>query len=378
MTKRNINSLKNSVQNSSAEIPIKSSDILYDAFISYSHKDIKIAVSVQKILEHWASYKKKGAKRKWLKIFRDDSDLSGGYLEKNIPQSLAQCRYLLVFCSENAEKSDYVWKEIELFYLICQERESDGLSCFMNHLLIAGCEQNDCDNKRIIRNLLERALKDRLSPRELRQIVEKAEGLLYADYGSKKGIFEKWKHLRLQTYKLAAPMHGLKNTDDLINRAEKRRRTITIFTLLSAFAFLMVLFALNSYYRDLRDTDARRISLLAESRLEEGDRILASQLALASTRSKNLYRSIAPEALSVLSDAVHAYDMPSESRLEKSLFYRFNYSAHLSMDTSPDGKYLAATNEDGDIIVWDTESGRQILTSFAVYHPDYAKTKNPG
>lgn len=144
---------------------------------------------------------------------------------------------------------------------------------------------------------------------------------------------------------------------------------------MSVLVILMLLFALNVSYRALRDRDARRLSLLAESRLEDGDRILATQLALASTRQKLLYRPLVPEALSVLSDAVHAYDMPSESRLEKAFFYRFNYSTHLSMDISPDGKYLAATNEEGDIIVWDTQSGRELHSIHASFNASDSKVK---
>jgi len=92
----------------------------YFAFISYKREDEKWAKWLQKKLE---SYKLPSIVReqrsdlpKYLRpIFRDGTDLSGGILIDQLRRDLLQSRYLIVVCSPNATKSEWVNKEAQTF-----------------------------------------------------------------------------------------------------------------------------------------------------------------------------------------------------------------------------------------------------------------------
>ena len=84
----------------------------YNAFISYSHAaDGKLAPTLQSALEKLA---KPWYKMRNLDIFRDESTLSvTPHLWTNIKKALDQSEYLIYLASPEAEKSEWVIKEIE-------------------------------------------------------------------------------------------------------------------------------------------------------------------------------------------------------------------------------------------------------------------------
>ena len=92
----------------------------YYAFISYATKDSKWA----KWLRHKLSYyhipsvvkkSKIGVPDKIRPIFIYEYDLAGNQLHKAIEQELTASKYLIVICSPDAAKSEYVNREIETF-----------------------------------------------------------------------------------------------------------------------------------------------------------------------------------------------------------------------------------------------------------------------
>lgn len=100
---------------------METSHYSYYAFISYSHKDIKSAKWLQNALEKFkfpTKVKKDYGSRipdNIRPIFRDETDLNGGVLEKNLERELLESRFLLVVCSPNSAKSEWVNKEVEFF-----------------------------------------------------------------------------------------------------------------------------------------------------------------------------------------------------------------------------------------------------------------------
>lgn len=90
-------------------------------FISYSHADKKSAEELQKVLDEFhlpVALKEKYPDRPEIlrEIFRDDTGLpAGSNLTKEIQKQLDQSNYLVVICSPNAVKSQWVNKEIEYF-----------------------------------------------------------------------------------------------------------------------------------------------------------------------------------------------------------------------------------------------------------------------
>lgn len=92
-----------------------------DVFISYKHADLDMMVSnwLQKNIEHYRIPKDiqiKSGKKSISKVFRDVEDLSvGNDLGKEIENQLQNSEFLIVVCSPNAKKSEWVNREIRTF-----------------------------------------------------------------------------------------------------------------------------------------------------------------------------------------------------------------------------------------------------------------------
>ncbi len=93
----------------------------YFAFISYSHKDKKIAKRLQRRLESYhlpASVQKSYPElpKKLSPIFIDESNLvAKGTLKAALQANLDSSKYLIVICSPNSAKSEYVNEEVDYF-----------------------------------------------------------------------------------------------------------------------------------------------------------------------------------------------------------------------------------------------------------------------
>lgn len=94
------------------------------AFISYSRKDVDVARDIQRKLEKYPYPKEKVSeerrpyKSRYIrKVFLDITDLSARERKftDEIKQKISEAKYLIVICSKNSAKSDYVKKEIEYF-----------------------------------------------------------------------------------------------------------------------------------------------------------------------------------------------------------------------------------------------------------------------
>lgn len=92
----------------------------YFAFISYNSKDNRWAKALQHTMERWrlpASLRKEKEleKRPMRKVFFAPSEIQLGDLKEELKARLRASRYLIVVCSPNSAKSDWVRQEIEYF-----------------------------------------------------------------------------------------------------------------------------------------------------------------------------------------------------------------------------------------------------------------------
>lgn len=89
----------------------------YFVFISYSSKDVRMAQWLQHELEQWhLPAKLNGRPRRDLrKVFRDRTELSAGELGPQIESALNNSTHLVVICSPNSAKSEWVDLEIQNF-----------------------------------------------------------------------------------------------------------------------------------------------------------------------------------------------------------------------------------------------------------------------
>ena len=89
------------------------------AFISYSHKDERIARWLQRKLESYklpSEIHNEFDDSRYLRpIFRDKTDLTVGILSNEIKNNLYNSKYLIVICSPNSAQSEWVNKEVKTF-----------------------------------------------------------------------------------------------------------------------------------------------------------------------------------------------------------------------------------------------------------------------
>ena len=93
-------------------------DYTFDAFISYSHRDLNWGKWLQRKLETFhipgdmRGDRPKGQK---LRVFRDQTDLAGTGLQDSLRQNLETSRFLIVLCSPSSAASPWVNEEVEYF-----------------------------------------------------------------------------------------------------------------------------------------------------------------------------------------------------------------------------------------------------------------------
>ncbi len=119
---------------------------VYDAFISYSHRDMDRARWLQRWLENYripVGLCERGDRGRHLKIFRDQTDLAGVELQQAICSELDSSEYLIVVCSPDSAASRWVNDEISYFisvhdaghvipFIVAGEPESEDpeLECY--------------------------------------------------------------------------------------------------------------------------------------------------------------------------------------------------------------------------------------------------------
>ena len=129
----------------------------YFAFISYSHKDKKIAKKLQRRIEHYhlpSTVRKSYPElpKKLSPIFLDESNLvATGTLKTALQANLDRAKYLIVICSPNSANSEYVNNEVDYFIKSCRAEQIiplivDGIhnsenECFPPALLALQREQ---------------------------------------------------------------------------------------------------------------------------------------------------------------------------------------------------------------------------------------------
>ena len=120
----------------------------YDAFISYSHRDLAWGAWLQRRLE--TRRIPRDLRPAWmegrvrLRVFRDQTDLAGVELSESLQKALTSARFLIVVCSPASAASPWVEREVRFFRALGRERqiipfvvsgepESDdpGLECYV-------------------------------------------------------------------------------------------------------------------------------------------------------------------------------------------------------------------------------------------------------
>lgn len=186
----------------------------YDAFLSYSHSDRKLAEWLHRILcRAWVP----GKRRR--RIFRDEQSLSAGPLTAAIRRALADSRYLIVCCSEAATRSSWVDQEIEEF--LRTHEPSDVLAC-----QVGPVTPTVWIPERLLN--LEREIGDEIFKPDLRGAPQLLAG-------------REAREARLRALSLLAPLVGLADKDSLLDERKKIVRVAAVLlfaTLVAVAAFV--------------------------------------------------------------------------------------------------------------------------------------------
>ena len=93
----------------------------YFAFISYNSKDVEWGKRIQRKLEHYRMPATLCSERGWKRapinpVFFAPTDIQPRELTEEIKQRLRDSKHLIVVCSPNSAKSEWVGKEIAYFH----------------------------------------------------------------------------------------------------------------------------------------------------------------------------------------------------------------------------------------------------------------------
>ncbi len=122
----------------------------YFAFISYNSKDMAWGRRVQRKLERYRMPAELCSKRGWKRtpiapIFFAPTDIQGGGLSAELQGRLQAARNLIVICSPNSAKSEWVGKEIKFFHELGR---TDSIHFFIvDGIPHSGDPDTECFNK---------------------------------------------------------------------------------------------------------------------------------------------------------------------------------------------------------------------------------------
>jgi len=178
----------------------------YDAFISYSHKDLHIAEKISRRLRTYRPPRRSGLSRR-LQVFRDVERLTAGAsLDDLLVEQITSSRHLVLLASPDSKNSKYVAREVETFLA-----------------------ENDASLVRIV--LLRGELEESI-PSSLRNLSTEP---LYIDLREADR-----KQFKLKTLRLIASLHGVDYAELRREDEERgRRRLFAFYASLISLVFLV-------------------------------------------------------------------------------------------------------------------------------------------
>ncbi len=317
----------------------------YDAFISYSRKDKIFAEKLQKALENFNPPKDLPIPQRRLKIFRDENDLIGADYNESIDDHLGDSAKLIVICSPNARKSEFVNDEIRRFF-------KQNTSTNIIPIIIDGLPNNEV--KKGMEN--EKAFPDALCEALEMPLAVSYVGIDLQKEKVNKGIYDgSW-------YTVLANMYNLSRgeIEQRDKKKQQRRRRIIIGITSGVMLALLSLAIIALWQRN----EARRKELTSRHLAYASDFNLA-EYSLAELDAKRVHELLERQRTD-LRDFAWYY-----------LWRRYHgnrWSLPVSNDAgtwssgggvgalaiSPDSKVLAATRKDiSTVTLWDALTGQQ-------------------
>lgn len=328
----------------------------YNAFISYKHapEDNRVAEAVQRGLERFhipKKIQKKTGMKRIQRVFRDKDELPiTSNLSGTIAYALEHSDYLIVICSTNTKESMWVPREIE--YFLRNHTKQQILTVLVNG------EPNE-----VIPPMLQ--YDDRIynNPQGQQQMFRFPLEPLSCDY---RLPMRKANHVELP--RLASCLIGC-SYDELMNRRRQYKMQRMALGFAGALAILLGFSGYMAYsryrihktYLESLRNQSKYLAKESEKLLEEEQRISAIQLALeAMPKDKKDDRPVTPDAISALNSATLAYVSESTTNINAEWNYQLPNTIN-KFYVSPEANTLAALDNSGVLIAWNTASHEEIL-----------------
>jgi WD40 repeat protein len=330
----------------------------YDAFISYRHTELDkmVAKKLHKMLETYkvpSTIARKTGKKKINRVFRDRDELpTSTNLAASIQEALENSEYLIVICSRETQKSQWVLKEIETFIKLHGQGK-------VLALLIDG-EPYESFPKQL--RFVHKQVINKYGNIEEKVIeVEPLAADIRAETKS-----QTIKILKTELLRLAAPILGC-NYDDLKQRHRERfiKKVVTLSACISLFFIVFGTFStwqafrINQEHKNTLKSQSMYLSNISSNLLNEGDRKTAMLLALDALPKNVNYpdRPYVEDAEFSLSRAMAAYKSNNHFIGDMSLNHKKPVS---NLQISNDGKKIITSCRDGYIYIWKTSDGKLI------------------
>ncbi|MDE6014289.1 MAG: toll/interleukin-1 receptor domain-containing protein [Acetatifactor sp.] len=223
---------------------VKETQIQYDAFISYRHcpEDKRVAERLQRLLEKCRIVDADTGKKRYLHIFRDQSELpTSNDLGTSIRTALENSRFLIILYSRTTKESKWCMEELNYFRFLHHNTNQNILP-----MLLEG------EPDEVFPDIL------RWEPRQImdedgesRSVQVEVEPL-GADIRAGSYHAKQKKLCRTEYMRIAAPIMGCRY-DDLYRRAfrQKVRNGVLVGGIMFLICFLIALLFVNQYHSKL-------------------------------------------------------------------------------------------------------------------------------
>lgn len=336
----------------------------YYAFISYSHKDEEWAKWLQHEFEHYHLPTTLNGLTdlldlpdKFRPIFRDIDELSGGELKPQISYALKSSAYLVIICSPNSAKSQYVDGEIQEFIEIGEQEGVNNISNIFPFIVDGTPHSKEEPEK----ECFPKALRD--LPTELiagdvtkhgreHAFVKILSGTLHH---SNIGFSMLWNQFERDRIEAERKEREKRDKLLLLESRYLSEKALNIASVDSRLARLLVLRALP---KDLNDPEDRPYCIEAESALR-----IISNYKSAIIKGINRFKlnSAGDKGVSGSTDGtIRIWDIETASQIGESL--KGHTDSVGDVTYSHDGNMIASCSEDGFIKMWDAETGGQART----------------
>jgi len=312
----------------------------YDVFISYSRKDKNFAKKLQSALEKYRPPADLNVSHRRLAVFRDEDDLIGSEYHKSIESVLTASRKMVVLCSPNARKSEFVSEEIQRFANL---NGSENII----PVLIAGKPNNE---------IIGASEEEKAFPEALLEVLGTPLAVNYVGVeGSRKSVnrheyYNSW-------FTLLANIYGLSRSE-IEQRERVKLRKRRILTTSTTGAIILILSVLT-LYAFLQRNIAKKHEAIA---LKERDLSKSYALSAASVSA------LSYDTTSALRIAEKAIELNQENNEAKRVIWKA-YFSYLNKDfakldrniieiaTSPGSDdTLALVLSDGPIELWSIKN----------------------